>query len=145
VRTLFAFLMLWFGAHSAAPPQEPAAATFAAYDVFVDAGDQALGAYQFEWHVRRGAAQIVGVEGGAAAFAGAPFYDPAALQGGRIVIAAFSTAADLPVGRTRVARVHLRIGPGEAPQYEVRLQACAGREGETLTATVDWKKMESKR
>jgi hypothetical protein len=119
--------------------------TFAAYDVFVDAGSAALGAWQFEWVVRGGGARIVGVEGGEhPAFAAAPYYDPAALQGGRIVIAAFSMAKDLPHGRTRIARVHLMIDPGAAPQYAVQLQACADGAGADLSASVAWQKMESK-
>jgi hypothetical protein len=126
-------------------PQEPARPAFAAYDVFVDAGNAALGAYQFEWVVRGGGARIVGVEGGEhPAFAAAPFYDPAALQGGRILIAAFSTAKELPHGRTRVARVHLMVDPGAAPQYAVQLQACADGAGADLSASVAWQKMESK-
>ncbi|VAX41848.1 hypothetical protein MNBD_PLANCTO03-1978, partial [hydrothermal vent metagenome] len=49
----------------------------------------------------------------ATAFATPPHYDPAALQDGeRIVLGAFSTQPDLPLGKTRIARVHLRlVGP----------------------------------
>ena len=103
-----------------------------------------LGAYQFEWLVNGGKASIVGVEGGEAkAFAPAPYYDPKALQGGRIVIAAFSTASDLPQGKTRVARVHLRI-EGTAPQFAVQLQACADGNGAVLDAAIAWQKKETK-
>jgi hypothetical protein len=123
-------------------PQDPAP-TFAAYDVFVDSGEHALGAWQFEWLVRGGDARIVGVEGGEhRAFAQAPHYDPAALQGGRIVVAAFSTNHELPRGKTRVARLHLRIGAGPAPAFAVELKACADGDGAATTATVTWQKME---
>ncbi|HEX6812807.1 MAG TPA: hypothetical protein VF384_14370 [Planctomycetota bacterium] len=144
-RLLLTLLLCWFGASAGVAPQEPGSPTFAAFDVFVDSGNKALGAWQFEWVVKAGNAKIVGVEGGAAAaFAQAPYYDPAALQSGRIVIAAFSTQKDLPVGRTRIARVHLLIGSGASPQFEVQLHACADGQGEPLAATVAWQKMESK-
>ena len=129
-------------------PQEPqpTGPTFAAFDVFVDSGAQALAAWQFEWLVPGGGARIVGVEGGEhAAFAQAPYYDPAALQGGRILVAAFSTAAELPHGRTRVARLHLMIDQGRTAEFAVRLQACAGSDGADLSADITWQKMESKR
>jgi hypothetical protein len=122
-------------------PRQPAA-TFAAYDVFVDSGGRALGAFQFEWRVLQGRAGVVGVEGGEGVFAEAPYYDAAALQGGRIVVAAFSTRQELPQGRTRVARVHLRIEGGAAPQFAVRLEACADGEGAALAAAVDFRKVE---
>lgn len=133
-------------------PQEPqaprpqGAPTFAAFDVFVDSGDKTLGAWQFEWLVRGGGARIVGVEGGEhATFAKAPHYDAAALQGGRILVAAYSTDRELPRGRTRVARVHLMIDAGVAPEFAVQLQASADGEGAALSATVAWQKTESKR
>jgi hypothetical protein len=146
IKVLSAFLLLLASLLAPQDPQATAGPTFAAFDVFVDSGTQTLGAYQFEWLVRGGGARIVGVEGGEhAAFAQAPCYDSAALQGGRILIAAFSTAADLPHGRTRVARVHLMIDQGQAPEFAVRLQACAGSDGADVSATVTWQKMESKR
>ena len=77
-----------------------------AVDVYVDSGELALAAYQFE--LRCDSAEIVGIEGGEPAhFREPPRYDPAALQGGRVVLAAFTTEPDPPRGRVRVARVHL--------------------------------------
>lgn len=101
----------------------PAAAAFGsvrfvAVDVFVDSGAQALAAYQFEFVAKN--AQIVGLEGGDSVFHDAPYYDPAALHPAqesaddRIMVAAFSTASDLPRGRVRVARLHLMLD-GVAP------------------------------
>ena len=78
---------------------------FTAVDVYVDS-PKPLAAWQLEI---RTDATIVGVEGGAPkAFAEPPFYDPKALQGGRIVLAAFTTDAAPPSGRIRVARLHLQ-------------------------------------
>jgi hypothetical protein len=146
---LASLLLLGLGAIAALAPQDRGAPVFEAWDVFVDSGARALGAYQFEWVVRGGGASIVGVEGGdAGAFANAPWYDAAALQGGRIVIAAFSTAAELPMGRTRVACVHLRVEPGAAPRFAVRLQASADGDGAAIEAAVTWQrrvKKENKR
>lgn len=132
---------LWL---SPAPAPQQGAGTFTAYDVFVDSGASALGAYQFEWSVAKGAASIVGVEGGDGVFAKAPYYDPAALQGGRIVIAAFATAKDLPQGRTRVARLHLHEDGDVAATYAATLTACADGAGAALTATMTWQKKETK-
>jgi 2-oxoglutarate dehydrogenase E2 component (dihydrolipoamide succinyltransferase) len=98
-----------------APMGKPASETvrFEAIDIFVDAGEQPLSAYQFELTtpVREGwRATIVGVEGGEhPAFKAAPFYDPQALQSNRIIIAAFTIDDALPTGRTRVARLHMEL------------------------------------
>lgn len=79
---------------------------FVAVDVYVEAGDRKLAAWQVEIGTDDRAA-IVGVEGGEpAAYREPPTYDPAALQGGKIVLAAF-TKGDAPTGRVRVARLHL--------------------------------------
>lgn len=147
-KVLCALLFLLASVLSPQDPQQPqpAASTFAAFDVFVDSGTRSLGAWQFEWLVPGGGARIVGVEGGEhAAFARAPHYDPAALQGGRILVAAFSTDRELPRGRTRVARVHLMIDASTSPEFAVQLQASADGEGAALAATVSWQRMESKR
>lgn len=92
---------------------------FQAYDVFIDAGDANLGAYQIEILAPDAGVVFAGVEGGDhPSFRDPPFYDPRALQDGeRIVLAAFSTADDLPTGRTRIARLHVQEmpRPNDAP------------------------------
>lgn len=81
---------------------------FTAVDVYVDS-PKPLAAWQMEV---RTSATIVGVEGGEPkCYAEPPFYDPKALRGGRIVLAAFTTEAAPPSGRIRVARLHLRGAP----------------------------------
>ncbi len=116
---------------------------FEAVDIFVDAGDASLGAYQVELkgierkEARVGTAfvKIVGLEGGDhPAFGDAPYYDPEALQGGRVIVAAFSTAADLPAGRTRVARVHVMLEGAGEPAYELKIEAAADRGGKPIRA-----------
>jgi hypothetical protein len=114
----------------AASPAQPAGRPdvtgprFGYVDVFIDSGGTPLAVYQVELRATAGDIRIVGVEGGeSAAFAGPPRYDPAALlDGERIVLGDFSTADDLPVGRTRIARVHLRID-GPAPALALTLDA----------------------
>lgn len=125
------------------PPSEPAATTtapttqpvrFEPLDVFIDT-PAPLAAYQFEVAVEQGQATIVGVEGGThKAFADAPYYDPAALQQNRIIVAAFNTGKDLPSGKTRVARLHMRIA-GNAPQYALKLIVATDSNGDTIPAT----------
>jgi hypothetical protein len=99
---------------------------FATVDVLIDSNDKPLAAYQFEFAAETGDVKIVGVEGGEhPAFQGAPYYDPEALDHGRIVIAAFNTGRDLPKGRTRVATLHLRVAGPTAPRYAVKLVVAA--------------------
>lgn len=97
--------------------------------------DGPVAGYQLELVVESGEATIVGVEGGEApGFEDAPYYDPAALAGGRIVIGALSTEHVLPRGRQRVAVVHMREA-GPAPvEYELRLMAAANASGERTAA-----------
>ncbi len=117
--------------------EKPASPRFAAVDVFVDAKGASLAAYQVELDAERKGIQIVGVEGGEhAAFAQAPYYDPKALQDDRIVLAAFSTGKDLPSGRTRVARVHLRIEDGGAAAFTTKLIVAGSQDGKEASATV---------
>ncbi len=64
--------------------------TFRPVDVYVDSGETPLAAYQVEVHYDKSRIKIVGLEGGETrAFNPPPYYDPAGLEEGRIVIAAF--------------------------------------------------------
>lgn len=110
---------------------------FRSLAVHVDPGPQPLAAYQVEVTVESGESAIVGVEGGEhSAFAKAPFYDPAALKGGRIILAAFSTQDDLPVGRTRVASLHVRES-GDPATYSVRVVTAGSVRGRPIEATAN--------
>ena len=57
------------------------------------------------------------------------------MKGGRIIIAAFSTASDLPHGKTRVATLHMRE-TGAAPEYAITLIVAASSGGTRITPTV---------
>jgi hypothetical protein len=113
------------------------AARFVPVDVLVDTGTRKLGAYQIEVEARN--AKVVGVEGGESpAFKDAPYFDPAALQGGTIIVAAFSTEESLPNGLTRVARLHFIIeGPGAQggmPEMASKLVVATDADGKNVDA-----------
>jgi hypothetical protein len=121
---------------AASAPQRVEEIRFGAVDVFVDSKGERLGAWQVEVKVVGGEGTIVGVEGGeAGAFRGAPYYDPKALAGGRIIVAAFSTAGELPTGETRVARLHLQMTGEGKRAYVVRMMAAADGDGQRILAS----------
>src|SRR5262245_23734544 len=104
-------------------------ARYVPWAIELDVGATPVAAYQVELRVRSGDAAIVGVEGGTSdGFRDPPYYDPRALAGGRIILAAFDTEASLAPGRRRVATVHMReVGP--TPSYELALIAAAAPDG----------------
>lgn len=122
---------------------ERALPTFQVVDVYVDS-ERPLAAWQFELEEAGGRMRVVGIEGGdAAPFASAPYYDRDAVDGGtadRIIVASFSTLApaELPVGRTRVASVHVRLGAGAAPDYRLRLVAAGTSDGRPIDADISF-------
>ena len=120
-----------------AAPDSPNGVRFTAVDVFVDSGTEALAAYQFELKVTAGDVTLVGVEGGEhPAFRPPPYYDPVALAGQRIVIAAFDTGGDLPRGRTRVARLMVRVRGAAAPAYDASLVVAASPDENVIAANI---------
>lgn len=102
----------------------PAAAPtvrFDAVDIMLNipAGAE-LGSYQIELAPladQHTTVRVVGIEGGEhQSFQTPPFYDPKAIGNERVILAAYSTADELPSGTTRIARVHYEIsGEGELP------------------------------
>ncbi len=116
---------------AAAQPQG-AGVRFQAVHVSVDTGEEPLAAYQLDLRATTGNVRIVGIEGGEhAAFADPPYYDPTAIQGDRVIIGAFSTAraGTLPVGRTRIATIHVQITGDRQPEYEAELSVAATADG----------------
>jgi len=106
---------------------------FVAYDLVLDTAGKPLAAYQLEV---TGAGKVVGVEGGdRKPFAAAPYYDPAALQGGRIVLAAFTTEENAPAGKVRVARLHMQ--EAGATDYATKLVVAASPGGERIAAKIE--------
>ena len=140
-RLLPLLVLLLSGAATPAPTQpvpSSSAARFAAVDVYIDPHNKPLAAYQFELTAANTAVTLVGVEGGEhPAFASSPYYDTKANLQRRIVIAAFNAGRDLPTGRTRVARLMVRITGDAAPDYTATLQTAASSDAATLSATID--------
>ena len=120
-------------------PQEPGDVRFDRVDVFIDPGERALAAWQVELRDPSGRAKVVGVEGGDGdVWAAPPHYDPEALRGGRIVLAAF-TLEGASAGRQRVARVHLAVTGTDPVEFEVELEAVADTDGRFEGAEVEVK------
>jgi hypothetical protein len=119
--------------------ERSAAPRFAVFDVFVDSGDRPLAAWQLYIRATRGRVKLAGVEGGGhAAFREPPHYDPKALQGDRIRLAAFSTnvPASLPVGGQRVASLHAQITGKGDPVWTNKVEAAADAAGKNIPITV---------
>jgi hypothetical protein len=116
---------------------------FAPVHIYLDSGNKALAAYQFELKAAVGQIKIVGVEGGQhKAFEEAPYYDPAALTNDRIIIAAFNTGSELPKGRTRIATIHLRIIGEAEPDCELKLTVAADSDANEIPAKISFEKGE---
>lgn len=114
---------------------------FVSLPVYIDAGNRALAAYQFELKTKAGQVKIVGVENGEhPAFAQPPYYDTAALANDRIIIAAFNTGSNLPTGRTRVASIQLQIIGDTEPQYTIELTVAADSDGNKIPAEITFNK-----
>jgi hypothetical protein len=96
-----------------------------------------LAAYQFELTAQGAGVTLVGVEGGDhPAYAEPPYYDPKANLRNRIVMAAFNTGDDLPHGRTRVARVMVRITGAADPVWSAKLDVAASPDAKPIDATI---------
>jgi hypothetical protein len=118
---------------------EPAArARFTSVDLFIDPHGQPLAAYQLEFLADPARVTLVGIEGGEhPAYQQPPYYDPKALSGHRVILAALSTATELPATRTRVATLHLRVTGGDAePTYQAKIEVAGNREGKPIAADV---------
>ena len=130
-----------------APQAAETTVRFETVDVFVDAADKALAAYQLEFFAVSGDVKIAGIEGGATpSFATPPYYDPKAMQQERVILAAFTTedAATVPVGKTRVATIHLQTIGSDTPKFQVRLDAAADAAGETIAAKATFQERNSR-
>ncbi|HVT83267.1 MAG TPA: hypothetical protein VHM90_21690, partial [Phycisphaerae bacterium] len=77
----------------------------------------------------------------------APFYDPAAMMGNRVVVAAFSTEEGLPKGVTRVARLHMMLNGGAVagdglPEMASKLVVATDGQGKAVNAKLTLKPMQ---
>lgn len=118
-------------------PSTRPAVRFVPIDVYLDVSETPLAAYQIELIAEADDTALVGVEGGEhPAFVQPPYYDPEALYGHRIILAAFSTEQELPTGLVRVARLHVRTTASDQPQFKTHLQTAANRDGAPIAAAV---------
>ncbi|MEK6703116.1 MAG: hypothetical protein AABZ53_12695 [Planctomycetota bacterium] len=121
-------------------PENATAVRFEAVDVFVDSGAVPMAAYEIEFKAnvkgQDAGAVLVGVEGGDhKAFTRAPYYDPAALKGNRIIVAALSVEGELPSGVTRVARLHVQIPARSTPDYACSMLVAGDTDAKEIPAT----------
>ena len=110
---------------------------FGHVDVYLDSGSAPLAAYQVQVTTSAGDVTLVGIEGGEhAAFKEPPYYDPAALGQKRVVLGAFNTGADLPRGRTRVARLMVRVAGDIRPAYVAKVDVATSADAKPMKATI---------
>ena len=120
-----------------ATPATAAAVRFQTVDVTLDPKGQSLAAYQVEFLADEARVKLVGVEGGGhAAYREPPYYDPAALSRHRVILAAFSTSADLPKSATRVARLHVQVSGDGPPQWTAKLVVASSNQSTSIPADV---------
>jgi hypothetical protein len=132
---VLAALSLQAGAGTGQRPEARESGRFIAVDVYVDPQGEPLGAYQVEISDPSGVAQVVGIEGGDhPAYSEPPYYDPAALNAHRIILAAFSTSPRLPRTRTRVASIHCRVAGEQDPELRIRLEVAVAANGKRIPA-----------
>ncbi len=132
-RVLLIAVMLIFNAAGMAAAESGESIRFRTAEIFIDSGDEKLAAWQVEVRYDKQSVAIVGLEGGDAVFASPPYYDPRGMEGGRIVIASFTTDdAKAPAGKIRVTRLHLRISG--SPELAIRLITAAKPGGTKITA-----------
>jgi len=110
---------------------------FSTVRVQIDTSAAELSAWQLRAEFADPDTRIVGIEGGTdAAFAEPPHYDPRALNGGEIILAALSAHQDLPAGPTTVAVLHVEHAQENLPRLMVIDLIAVGRDGNETPATV---------
>jgi hypothetical protein len=145
-RLVLIFALLMLAAARAAAPIGASAQTspstaddvkFTAMEVYVDPHGTALAAYQVQINATAGDIALVGIEGGEhPAFSQPPYYDKRAILDRQVILAAYSTAANLPSGKTRVATLMVRISGKQQPKWSAMLMVAGSAEGRSIDASV---------
>lgn len=113
------------------------ARSFGTIELSIDSSDAELSGWQLSAGFSDPEVQIVGIEGGSdPAFADPPRYDPRALHGHRIILAALAVGPALPSGTTAVARLHIEFPTGSHPELEVLELIAVDRDGQATPATL---------
>ncbi len=60
------------------------------------------------------------------------------MKSNRVIIAALSTADDLPTGRTRVATVHVQVEVDVIPEITINLETAGDVQGNEIDAEVSF-------
>jgi hypothetical protein len=103
---------------------------FETVDVTIDPHGVPLAAWQVEVTADTDAVKLAGIEGGdAPAYREPAYYDPAALNQNRVILATFNTSADLPTKTFRAARLHVQVAGGAQPKWEVKIITAAKSDG----------------
>jgi hypothetical protein len=130
-------LALFAGPASADETAVAPARSFATIEVWIDSGESVLAGWQLRADFGKSDARIVGVEGGApGAYHEPPHYDPRALNGGEIVLAALAEGNELPAGRILVAVLHVEHAPSGLPPLEISDVIGVGTDGRAVEARV---------
>lgn len=130
-------LLVLCGAASAADDVADPSRVFSILRLEIDPAGTGLSGWQLRADFGESDARIVGIEGGdSPAFAAPPYYDPRALNGGKIVLAALARGQELPTGRTTVAVLHVEHDPGGLPPLEVSELIAVGADGDEIEAAV---------
>jgi hypothetical protein len=129
---------LWLsGGSSADDSNTTQTSRFEAVGVYIDPHGKPLAAYQCELIAEQGDVTLVGIQGGDhPAFSQPPYYDPHALLSHRIILAALSTAANLPAAKTRVATLMVRVSGTLEPKYVARCQVAASADAKPMDAEI---------
>jgi len=141
-RALLASLVVLGTVAALALMAQPEVGRFTTVDLYV-VSDTPVAAWQVELAERSGAMQIVGIErGDDATFRDPPYYDRVVLERAateRIVLASLSLsgADQLPRGRVRIARLHVRTIGAAQPDYEARLIAAGTADGRPIDAQLN--------
>jgi len=110
---------------------------FRRFDILIDPKGAPLAAYQVELIREAGDGVIAGIEGGdAAPFGEPPDYDREAMSRDRIILAAYTTDAQVPTSRVRVAGLVVRERGPAAVRFRARLVVAGTPEGKAIRADV---------
>lgn len=138
---LVLLLVLWTVAWPGSSLAEGMKPRFVALNVHLESA-QPVAAWQFELSESGGRMRVVGVENGdSPAFAEAPYFDRKAVNDGRadrIIVADFTLRPEneLPVGKVRIATVHVRLTGDSKPEYVLRLVTAGNAAGKRVPASV---------
>jgi hypothetical protein len=134
--TLLLVLVSFASAQIRSDTSKPAV-RFSTVDVLIDPHGLDLAAYQLEFLADPNRVTLVGIEGGQhPAFKAPPYYDPKALAGNRVILAALNAGTDLPKSNTRVARLHLQISGDAKPNLSAKLLVAASSNEKVIQAEV---------